>query len=294
MSPKLRTKLTSLLFILPLVGGLGAVAYKFGPSPAGQVAQGEDNVAQAPEPPKTEPSLPDGGQLFSLFGISQTATGKGQVLSTPTEYLNSLEAIYLKRGYRKAEQFDPAKLKDKKRKKEPPLLKFFQRDETKGIGNISATGTDADYGSNEESLEPYTFTTIVTPAQNGASDWATYKMVIDRSKTDQLSKIIDGDFPGNDPTNIPRLSGLQRTYTLSSGAGTVAIYKSKLLSDDALMMKYLEEMPRYGWHLDSAASAEASKIASGVMCFTQGAHSSLIWVTAGRPNELANVTISSY
>jgi hypothetical protein len=296
MSSNLRNKIVSMLAIVPLVGGLAVAAYKFGPAPV-QTLNQREVATPIPEKSKPDQSPTEGGQLFALFGMSETATGKGRVQATPSEYLNSLEALYLQRGYRKVQEFDPAKAvkpKQRKRTKEQVSAKFFQRDETGGIGNISATGTDADFRSEENAVQPYTFTTIVTPVQEGGSDWATYKIAMDYRKPAGLANIIDGDFPGTDPTSVPRLSGLQRIFALTSGTGTIAIYRSKQFSHTALMTKYLEEMPRHGWLLDSAASAEASKLASGVMCFTQGTRSCLIWVTPGRNNEFSNVTISSY
>ncbi|HEY6802072.1 MAG TPA: hypothetical protein VI306_00710 [Pyrinomonadaceae bacterium] len=296
MRPKWRTKLESLLVVLPLIGGLIAAVYKFGPHPPPKAD--EQPVATELAGATTAATQPtaDGGQVFALFGLNQTATGKGRIQSTPDEYLNALEARYLQRGYRKVEKFDPTQVKQKAGKAKPQASdpKFFQRDESDGLASISATGTDADYNSSEVSMAPYTFTTVVTRVDNNTSDWATYKMIFDRSKLAQLDNVIAGDFPGNDPSLIPRLPGLQRIYALSAANASVVIYKSKELAHDALMMKYLEEMPRYGWQLDSAASAESNKIASGVMCFTRGGRSSLIWITPGKNNEPCNVTISSH
>jgi hypothetical protein len=89
------------------------------------------------------------------------------------------------------------------------------------------------------------------------------------------------------------MPGLQRIYAHSSGNASIAIYKSKEMSDVALLSLYFKEMPRYGWNLDSTATTEANKVTSGVMCFTQGARSCLIWVTPGK-DAAANVTISSH
>lgn len=294
-------RLTSLLVVLPMLIGLCVVVYKFGPTPKlmGGPKSVEPVAAAAPAKPDVAPPM-ENAHLFELFGMHQTAVARGSVAVTPAEYLNSLEAIYVKRGYRKLEPFDAnAKPKRRSQKKEPRGGKFFQRDDVGGAGgfaNISATGDDADYGSNEVSAEPYTFSTLVVPVAGGGSEWATYRTVIDAGKAAQLARLDHDDFPGFDPSDVPRMPGLQRIYTHASGNASVAIYKSREMSDVALLSQYFKEMPRYGWNLDSAATAEANKVVSGVICFTQGARSCLIWVTPGKDSAdaAANVTISSH
>jgi len=293
-----RKRFTSLLLVLPMLIGLCVVVYKFGPTPKlmGQhrpEAKSVEPVAAA-APAKPDAAPVENVQLFELFGMHQTAVARGRVAVTPAEYLNSLEAVYVQRGYRKLEPFDVnAKPKRRARKKETAAVKFFQRDDAGSFANISATGEDADYGSNEVSTEPYTFSTLVVPVASGGSEWATYRTVIDAGKASQLARLDHDDFPGFDPSDVPRMPGLQRIYAHTSGNASVAIYKSREISDVALLSQYFKEMPRYGWNLDSAATTEANKVASGVICFTQGARSCLIWVTPAK-DAAANVTISSH
>lgn len=290
-----RKRLTSLLLILPILIGLCVVAYKFGPTPKlmAQQKPSETVAAAAPVKPTTEPV--GNSQLFELFGLHQTAVGRGRVAVAPVEYLNSLEAIYVQRGYRKVEPLDAsAKPKRKRgaRKKEATPVKFFQRDDASGFANISATGEDADYSSNEVAITPYTFSTLVVPVAGGGSEWATYRTVVETGKAAQLARLDHDDFPGFDPAGVPRMPGLQRIYTLDSGNASIAIYRSREMTDVALLSLYFKEMPRYGWTLDSEATTEVNKVVPGVMCFKQGARSCLIWVTAGK--DAANVTISSH
>ena len=293
----LRKRLSGLVLILPLLLGLGGAAYKFGPNPTKSAEQPATNSAPTVKAQTSTPQTQN-AQLLELFGMYQQAVAKGRVTVAPTEYLNSIEALYKLRGYQKAEIFDPDKVakksRGKVRKRETRPVKFFQRDESSGIANISATGTDADYSSNETAAEPYTFSTVVVPAENGGSDWATYKIGLDRNKLGVLGELDSRDFPGTDPKDIPRLPGLQRIYALSSASGSLAIYKTTEATDTALMLRFLEEMPRHGWTLDSNATSGANKVASGVMCFRQGTRSCLIWVTQGKPKGTTNVTISSY
>jgi hypothetical protein len=294
----LRKRLTSLLFAAPLLVGLCIAAYKLGPNPSRPVK--EETSETAPVAGSAEPAASTqvaNGQMFELFGIYQTPVRKGSASVSPGEYLNSLEARYLQRGYRRIEEFDPNRKIHKKRTARPNTpqpIKFFQRDDGNGIANLSATGEDADLDSSEVASEPYTISTLAVPAAGGGTDWATYRIGIDRNKLAQFDQLDRGDFPGNDPAGVPRPQGLQRVYALNSGPASLAIYKSTEKTDVALISLYLEEMPRYGWHLDSAATSAANSIASGVMCFTRGTQSCLVWISPGKQPNTTSVTISSH
>ena len=295
----LRKRLPGFLIVLPLLAALGIAVYKLGPQPRHTMDQPAANESPAPVTAQAKPAQPEKSGLLELFGMHQTAVATGRVENTPVEYVNSLEELYRQRGYNKIESFDPDEVPVKKNggKKaaaETNSVKFFQRNDGAGIVNISATGTDADLNSSERALTPYTFSTFVVPAEGGGANWATYKLEMDRSKLDQLAKLEDGEYPGSDPKDVPRLPGLQRMYALATAGGSLAIYEGRETSDTAVMLKYLEEMPRYGWRLDSAATSEANKVAAGVMCFVRGTKSCLIWVTPGKQSGTTNVTISSH
>ena len=289
----LRQRIVSLVLVSPLLAGLCIAAYKLGPGP-GRVVKTE---TAEPAPVAPAPSAqPANAQVFELFGMYQTAVAKGTAPVPPVEYLNALEQRYLQRGYQRAEELDPSlsvKRKRSGRSNHAPV-KFFQRDDSGGIANLSATGADADLDSTEVSLEPYTFSTLVAPAAGGGTDWATFRIGIDRRKVAQLAQLEKGDFSGEDPAAIPRPPGLQRVYALSSGAASLALYKSTEQSDVRLITVYLEQMPRYGWQLDSAATEAANKVVSGVMCFTRGGRSCLVWISPGKEPNTASVAISSH
>ena len=295
MNSMLRKRLTSLLFVLPLLAGLCVAAYEFGPNP-NRVAM-KESAAAAPlaGPSPVDARQPESRQIFELFGMYQTAVASGKAAVTPTEFLNSLEERYRQRGYRKIDEFHPGLKAAGKKKSRPggPIM-FFQRDDGKGIANISATGEDADLDSTESAAEPYTFSTLVASAAGGGTNWATYRIQIDQQKLAQLDELKDADFPGNDPVGVPRPVGVQRVYVLSSDTASLAIYKSTEKSNAALITHYFEEMPRYGWQLDSAATSAANKIASGVMCFTRGARSCLVWITQGKDPNTNSITVSSH
>ena len=293
----MRKRITSLVFALPLLAGLCLAAYKLGPSPSRMVKETAAAPVAGPAVPAASTAVP-GGQVFELFGMYQTAVGKGTASVSPAEFLNSLEARYLQRGYRRLEDFDPNRIVTRKRasrRRQPQeSVKYFQREDANGISNISATGADADLNSNEVVTEPYTFSTLVAPAAGGGTEWATYRVGIDRAKLAELGRLDTGDFPGTDPLEIPRPPGLQRVYALNSGTASLAIYKSTDKSEAALIALYLDEMQRHGWQLDSGASSAANKVASGVMCFNRGTRSCLVWVSPGKEPNTTTVTISSH
>jgi hypothetical protein len=289
----LRKRLIGILAVLPLVVVLGAVAYKFGPSPTGKAKQESLPPAANPEPPETRP-VASSSRLFNSLGITEKAVAAGRVAMTTSQYLDSIESLYRQRGYQKldAKYFDRKVVRRLAASKNHEVArKFFRREENGEVNAIFAVGTDADYGSDQEAAEPFGFNTFVTKVPGGA-EWAAFRVEVDRKKLEQLAELEHGDFPGSDPPNIPRPQGLQRIYAMSSPRGSVTIYSSRS-SEDLLTVGYLKEMPRHGWRLDPEFSANASKAARGVMAFTQGARLCLIWVTANKGEGITNVTISS-
>jgi hypothetical protein len=295
-----RKRLIGLMILVPLMLLVAIAAYKFGPSPARSVTAepASNQLVAKPTPTLMDSNTASKSQVLELFGMYQTAVGNGRVASTVNDYLDSLEKLYRERGYVPLQNLNvphPKKTRKSRSAAAQPggPVKFFQRDETDGVASISATGEDADFNSTESAAEPYLFSTLVVPAAAGGADWATYRVGLDREKLARLQHLDRDDFPGVDPEGVPRLPGLQRLYVLSSGNGSLAIYKSQEPAPNALMAQYLEEMPRHGWRLDSPATSAANQVAAGVLCFTQGERSSLIWVTPNKQNRTTNITISS-
>jgi hypothetical protein len=295
MLPK---RVTGLLFISPLVIALCLAAYKFGPTSSGKTAPTETIASFDSKPIATADTQQSHSKLFELFGMYENAVGKGRVKANASDFLDSIEALYRQRGYEKLETTNLTNLKKRKfvphRNAKNVAPKFFQRqEEADGISTISATGLDADYNSTKPADKPFSFSTLVTQAEDGNIDWTTYRIEVDRTKLDQLSNLKNNDFPGSDPANVPRFEGLQRIYALNSERGSVAIYKSNE-QQNSLLLRYLRDMPRYGWRLDDQATSDAGRAASGVMCFTRGQNMCLIWITPNKDTNGSNITISAY
>lgn len=298
----LAKRLVNLALILPLLIALGLAAYWFGPRPARggepQVAVAAPALAPAAPVPSQKPAAPPVSQLLELFGMYQTAVGKGRAPIAPAAYLSTIEARYRQRGYRNLDELSQECRTDKVKCKtvlsqQSNRARFFQRQETNGLGNISATGEDADYNSPDRSAAPFTFVTLVAPAENGGAEWATYRMGMDREKQARLSSLGQGDFPGSDPADIPRLPGLQRIYAFSSEGASLAIYKNADSPVSSLIARYLDAMARAGWRLDTNAAPQPESLAPGAMFFTKAARSCLIWIALDK-DQTANVTISCH
>jgi hypothetical protein len=205
-----------------------------------------------------------------------------------------LEALYRQRGYQKFENNKPKKNQTNGRSlsKQSVSMKFFQREEANGMGSISAVGGDADYTTEHQSTEPFSFSTLVTSVEGGGVEWVAYRLEIDKDKIANMGNLANEDFPGTDPANIPRLPGLQRIYATSSSSGSVAMYKSKE-TQTALLLRYLDQMAHSGWRLDQDVTSAANKAVHGVMSFTQGPRFCMIWVMQDESTGESNVTISS-
>ena len=290
-----RSRLFSILAVLPIVCGLCFVAYHYGPGPTAEAvptAKVEPKDVKPAPPPAAK--LDQKTQVFQLFGIQEKEVARGRANTTPAEYLNSLETLYRQRGYEKlAVNALSTKAKLKGRDPKKAAQKFFLSQESDGISTVWATGPDADHTTAQEAAEPLSFTTLVTKSEDGGAEWVAYRMQIDRSKLEQLGKLNDNDFPGTDPLNIPRPKGMHRIYALGSARGSIVMYKSQQ-TETTLLAYYIKELPRSGWILDTEVTANANKMTRGVMCFTMGQRFCMIWVTPGKDPNTSNVTISSY
>jgi hypothetical protein len=292
----IRRKLISVLAVLPLIGGLCFAAYRFGPSSSRITERSAETTQPAVKQVATDPGQPASSNLFQLFGIYETAVAKGRVKIAPAEYLDTIEDIYRQRGYEKLipEALSKSGLKSRfRRSTKKAAVKFFQRQEADGISTIFANGIDADYTTDRQDAQPYSFSTLVNATEDGGSEWATYRMEIHYDKVSQMAKLEDGDFPGIDPPLIPRPPGLRRIYASSSERGSMAIYESDA-SETSLMMRYLDDMSRHGWHVNSEITSNANRVAQGVMGFSRGGNLCLIWITKSSATGTTNVTISSH
>ena len=294
----IRSRIVSILAVLPLVCGLVFVAYYFGPGPTAVAVPVAKNGPSDGKPINLPAAKPDqNSQVFKLFGIHDKEIARGRADSTPGDYLNSLETVYKQRGYQKLVVDNPAtkgKLKRRARvARKAGAQKFFIRQESDGAGSIWATGVDADHTTAQEATEPFSFTTLVTKSESGGAEWVAYRMQVDQGKLQQLGKLNNDDFPGTDPLHVPRPKGMQRIYAAGSARGSIVMYKSHE-TETALLAYYIKELPRSGWNLDTEVTANANKVTRGVMCFTMGPRFCMIWITPGKEPNTSTVTISSY
>jgi hypothetical protein len=308
---------------LAIVMGLWAI-YLLGPRPKTAVpvqkASNQPISAPAPNQESTRPAL--GADLFSaLFNASSSPLASGRAADSPAKYLESLEAIYRGRGY---QRFVPETSgggdrqsleKMRSRRLNQMRGKIYWRTDLGGISTIAAWGEDADpnaeaANSKTSNSQKEMYLTAVSPAEGGGSQWTTYRYLADTSKLQALNDQLqsDGDWPGQDPLEVPRPSGLRRLVSVgypnqregepeSKQEGgqrptLMVVYQSQLRAE-SLAEWYTKEMPLAGWRLNSPAGARAKEEVRGVLYFTKGQSSCLVWISSGAGSDPTSVIIST-
>jgi hypothetical protein len=311
------------LAALAIVAGLW-VAYRFGPRPekalTRQAAANQTVSAPAPNQESTRPAL--GADLFSaLFNASTSPLASGHAGDPPAKYLESLEALYRRRGYRRFEVAangagDLRSIEKMRGERLKQMRgKIYWRTEAGGISTITAWGEDADpnaeaLNSNTPNSQKQMYLTTVSPTEDGGSQWTTYRYLADTSKLKDLNDQLqsDGDWPGEDPPEVPRPSGLRRLMSVgypikqkgepeSGQKGDqrptlMVVYQSQLRAE-SLAEWYTKEMPLAGWSLNSPPGAQAREEMRGVLYFTKGHRSCLVWISPGAGSDPTSVIISA-
>jgi hypothetical protein len=231
--------------------------------------------------------------FFNSFGLVESG---GRVADSSKVYLDRLEKLYTLRGYKGLNTL----IKDSKktRKRQPDLKNFYWRVEPgeSNIAYIGAVGIDADPGRSDSSSAVRSCTTIIAPATEGGSQWATYCSEIPKGTAPGPSDLENStaDMAGTDPPGVPRPEGLRRILSLdksgSSGISLVTLYTSKE-PGASLINWYISEMSR-NWRFEPMAAAQAGEVIRGAMTFTQGRRFCLIWVSPGVGGDPTTVTIS--
>jgi hypothetical protein len=284
---------------LAVVAGCWAI-YRFGPRPQNRADVQEAKTSVA-APNLDAPSPTIGPDSFSgLLQGSATPTASGRASGSVAERLDSLEAVYRRRGYQKVE---PGAARPGKRGIAP--ARVYWRSEAEGFSVIGAWGEgDADPNSEPGAAKQPIYLTVVSPADGAGgkgSQWTTYaysdKEV--NNRTAPAWADANGDWPGQDPRHVPRPAGLQRRLSLTypGGAGgtvisTLAVYQTQIRAE-TLADWYAREMALAGWRLDPQATSEAGEMMVGVLCFTSGDHSCLVWIIQGDGADPTSVVVSS-
>jgi hypothetical protein len=315
------------LAALAIVAGLW-MAYRFGPRPEKaltlQAATNQPIFAPAPNQESTRPAL--GADLFSaLFNASTSPLASGRAGDPPAKYLESLEAVYRRRGYRRFEAAangggDRRSLEKMRSHRVNQMRgKIYWRTEAGSISTIAAWGEDADphtedLNANTSNSQKQMYLTAVSPAEGGGSQWTTYRYLADTSELralhDQLQS--SGDWPGQDPFEVPRPSGLRRLISIrypdnresnhegiqksgqegGQSSTMMAVYQSQLRAE-SLAEWYTREMPLAGWSLNSRSTEQVREKMPGVLHFTKGHRSCLVWISSGAGSDQTSVIISA-
>jgi hypothetical protein len=306
------------LAALAIVAGLWVI-YLLGPRPEKAVSRQAATNQFIPSVTPNQESAPQtlGADLFSeLFKASTTPSASGRTGDPPTKYSESLETIYRRRGYRKLDQqaggIGDQNL-DKVRSQRLNQLrgKIYWRTEAGGISTIAAWGEDADpnteaRNANTSNRQKQIYLTSISPAEGGGSQWTTYLYMADTSQLralhDQLQ--TSGDWPGQDPIEVPRPAGLRRLISVGDPGNRggnnesghspmmMVVYESRLRAE-LLIEWYTREMPLAGWNLKPPTVTKTGEKMPGVLHFTKGHRSCLVWISSGTGGDATSVIISS-
>src|SRR5262245_13252399 len=214
---------------LAIVAGIWAI-YRFGPRPEKLISKqaGANLPISAPAANRESEHQALGSDLFSaLFKASTSPIASGRAGDAPAKYIESLETIYRRRGYRRLEAVangggDRQNLEKLRSQRLNRMRgKIYWRTEAGGVSTIAAWGEDADPNAatpaaKTSNAQKQMYLTSVSPAEGGGAQWTTYRYMADSSGLQALHDQLqsDGDWPGQDPLDVPRPSGLRRLISI--------------------------------------------------------------------------------
>jgi len=314
------------LAALAIVTGLWAI-YRFGPRPEKAIIR--QSAARQPisAPAQNQDSAGQalGSDLFSaLFEASTSQVASGRAVEPPAKYVESLEAVYRSRGYRR---FEPAAVGGRDRqsleKSRSQMLnqmrlnqlrgKIYWLSEAGGISTITAWGEDADpttevANTKSSNVQKQMYLTTAAPAEDGGSQWTTYRYLADASRLQALNNQLqsDVDWPGQDPLGIPRPSGLRRLISVGqpsnqeggrqseaeAGRSSMMVVYQAQQRAEPLAEWYAKEMPLAGWSLNPQAGQSKEK-KQGVLYFTKDHRSCLVWIKSSAGGDQTTVVVSA-
>jgi hypothetical protein len=309
------------LAALAIVAGAWAI-YRFGPRPEKVTSRQEsaDQPVVAPGANRQRAPQALGSDLFSaLFKSSISTLASGRAGDAPAKYVESLEAIYRRRGYQELDQTGAGGDRQSFEKSRSERInqlrgKVYWRTEAGGVSTIAAWGEDSDPNAEipiakTTNVQKQMCLTAVSPAEGGGAQWTTYRYLADasglRALNDQLRS--NSDWPGQDPLDVPRPSGLRRLISIGqpnnqSGAPqsgphagqspmAMVVYQSQQRAEP-LAEWYTKEMPLAGWSLNPPAGQSKEKM-RGALYFTKGHRSCLVWINSGAGADPTSVIISA-
>jgi hypothetical protein len=309
------------LAALAIMTGLWAI-YRFGPRPEKTIARqtGADQPASTPAPNQESARQALGSDLFSaLFKASASPLASGRAGDAPAKYVESLETIYRRRGYRRLDQGGGGGASQSLEKSRSQRLnqmrgKVYWRTEAGGVSTVAAWGEDADPNTEipnakTTNVQKQMYLTAVSPAEGGGSQWTTYRYMADASGLQALHDQLQssGDWPGQDPLEVPRPAGLRRLISIgqpnnqdgnrqskpedSQSSTVMVVYQSQQRAEP-LAEWYTKEMPLAGWSLNPPTGQSKEKT-QGVLYFTKGHRSCLVWIISGAGSDSTSVIISA-
>jgi hypothetical protein len=304
------------LAALAIVAGAWAIC-RFGPRPEKVISKQEIANQPIAAPVANRGSAPQalGSDLFSaLFKSSVSTLASGRSGDAPAKYVESLEAIYRRRGYRKLDRDAAGGVRQSLEQARSQRInqvrgKIYWRTEVGGVSTIAAWGEDADPNATITNVQKQMYLTAVSPADGGGSQWTTYRYLADAFALQAFNEQLqsDGDWPGQDPLDIPRPPGLRRLISVGQpnsqpGAAqggpeagqspmVMVVYQSRQRAEP-LAEWYTKEMPLAGWSPNQPAGQFREQM-RGALHFTKGHRSCLVWINSGAGEDPTSVIISA-
>lgn len=272
-------RIAGLILAVLLVAGGVALAVRFGPAPP-PPDRGDSKAALGPAPAAGEPARANAGDTtpFDQLGFANLKTSGGQSDLAPAQVLDGIAATYLARGFVRGDgpAGQPSSPGSAGRMAGSDSVYF--RSECP-IATIVGIGRNADPASEAAGSELAAFFTVAVPSANGGSVWATYRY--DKVSADALAKVrlVDenGDFPGVDPPDVPRMPGARRILAMPrlSGSGTIGMY---VVTSSLAEVRdyYAREMEKRYWRLDPYQMMGVP--GTGALIYTLGDRSCTIWI----------------
>jgi hypothetical protein len=276
-------KILNALLALALVAAFTWAFVRFAPVP--EPAQGEQ-IAAAPTPTRPAPAAPAPASPSALATGAGDAPAQpdllggrvasGRVEESAPEYARRLETLYRGRGYR-----DFGAMRRPAAGAAAPESKLYWRRQYEGSEMVCAIGDDADPDGAGRSPEMEMFVSVISPGADGGATWTRHRYSTSPGLT-RREGLDGGDFPGQDPPQVPRHGGLRRLFSVSAatpGDGSLAVYEGG--EEPSELSAWYRSAMAASWRYEAAETADAAELAGGAMYFTRGGRLCLVWVTRG-------------
>lgn len=242
------------------------ILFRYGPIPHSQSEEEVSNVsARVQRNPDPIDAADTEDASLSIIGLMGRKSGKGHVSSTAVDYIGSLEAMYVGRGYRQFSEL---------RKQRSHMSGVYWRNNFNDFCMILAIGNNANPADGQELTHVQTYLTVAKE-RDGGTDWSSF--LFPQMEPGKVAS--ENDLFGDDPAGIPRSDKVRRLFGFRedvSSAGSLTVYSSEV--DPAGLSGWYRTAMSPAWKSDDISALEAGQ---GMMMFSQNGRRCLIWICDG-------------